>query len=545
MLSLGIRQKLMLAFGGIVLMFALIVGIVFSQFRFLISNSNWTTHTYEVLSETDEIQRALRSEMVALRDYMLTGDANFREILMQDEDIEAHFSRAAELTSDNPAQQARLKDLVRNYAIWKREFIAAQIALRQQINRGEQPLSAIANASHQTTGTATVNKMLNLLSEVEREEQALLETRSAARGASEELTTRTLIIGTIVLLAGGFAIAWLLARNLVNALGGEPTYAKAIAEAIAEGNLAVDIQIREGDDSSLLATLKKMNNNLKSLVLMVQANASNLQSRSESLALSAQEINKSTSQQSFSTGNMAASVEELTVSINSVSQSAQHALTNSNELAQVSVEGESIIYDTLKEMSAITNLVNTTSTAVADMSESSKQISNVIEVIREVTEQTNLLALNAAIEAARAGEMGRGFSVVADEVRKLAEKTSDSANEIADTISKVRHSTDEAVKRMSDVVESVHAGESLAQNAGMKISSIQEKVKAVTEAITHISIALQEQSQASYTISESVENIAQMTEENAAATKATSETAEQLLTLAGDLNTASSKFVTR
>lgn len=544
MLSWGISQKLTLAFGGIALMFALIVGIVFSQFRFLISNSSWTTHTYEVLRETDQIQRAVRNKMVALRDYMLTGDANFRETLMQEEDIEAHFNRATELTSDNPAQQARLKDLVRNYATWKREFVAAQIALRQQINQGEQPLSAIASASHQTTGKAIVDKMLSLMSEIEQEEHALLATRSAAMDASENLTTKTLIIGTIVLLAGGFAIVWLLARNLVNALGGEPTYAKAIAEAIAQGNLAVDIQVREGDESSLLATLKKMNNDLKSLVLMVQANARNLQSRSESLAVSAQQINTSTSQQSFSTGNMAASVEELTVSISSVSQSAQDALTNSSELAQVSLEGESMIHDTLKEMHAITNLVNTTSTAVAEMSESSKQISNVIEVIREVTEQTNLLALNAAIEAARAGEMGRGFSVVADEVRKLAEKTSDSANEIADTISKVRHSTEEAVKRMNDVVESVHVGESLAQNAGTKISSIQEKVKAVTEAITHISVALQEQSQASYTISESVENIAQMTEENAAATKATSETAEQLSTLAGDLNTASGKFVT-
>jgi methyl-accepting chemotaxis protein len=57
-----------------------------------------------------------------------------------------------------------------------------------------------------------------------------------------------------------------------------------------------------------------------------------------------------------------------------------------------------------------------------------------IEVITSIATQTNLLALNAEIEAAKAGQAGRGFAVVAGEVRALSKKTTDAANDIANSI---------------------------------------------------------------------------------------------------------------
>lgn len=545
MLNFGIKQKLLFSFGAVIIVFAVTLAVVYTQFRFLLKNSEWTTHTHEVLLEAEKVLESLINMETGQRGYLLVGEDSFLEPLRSGEEaFEQHFNQVKTLTSDNAKQQQRLDKLYGIYTSWDQQIVQPSLQLRRDVTQGLKDTAELTQALKNSRGKQMMDSMREVLGAFSSEELALLDTRTKATHASERTTNLVIIVGSILCLAVGLSISIWLSRHLFQELGGEPAFAKDIAHAITKGDLCLDIPLRSNDKSSLLYALKTMVGNLNELVKGLQNNARDLQSRSESLALSASEIDKSSTQQSASTGNMAASVEELSVSITSVSESAQEALTNSNQLKNASVEGSSTIQDTLKEMSTIANMVDATSSAVTEMSESSKQISRVIEVIREVTEQTNLLALNAAIEAARAGEMGRGFSVVADEVRKLAEKTTESANEIAQMITKVHSSTDEAVVRMTKVVESVGNGQSLTQNAGSKISEIQHKVEAVTAAINHISIALQEQSQASYTISESVENIAQMTEENAAVTQTTSKTAEELSKLATKLNSITDQFRT-
>ena len=193
-------------------------------------------------------------------------------------------------------------------------------------------------------------------------------------------------------------------------------------------------------------------------------------------------------------------------------------------------------------MDTISETVAKASEVIKALGEESQQISSVVQVIKEVADQTNLLALNAAIEAARAGEQGRGFAVVADEVRKLAERTAQSTGDISAMIGKIQVSATEAVEEMDLVVQQVEAGQSSAQEAGELIRHIHAEAQNVSAAVTGISNALREQSQASQDVARHVESIAQMTDENNAAAEETASGSKLLSKLAQEMAAVVAQF---
>jgi methyl-accepting chemotaxis protein len=256
----------------------------------------------------------------------------------------------------------------------------------------------------------------------------------------------------------------------------------------------------------------------------------------------AQEVASGSASQSSSTSAMAAAVEEMTVSISTVSNSAVEAQNIANEAGEIANQGGAIIDQTVTEMGHIAATVSQASHAIEALGKESQQISSVVQVIKEVADQTNLLALNAAIEAARAGEQGRGFAVVADEVRKLAERTSQSTSDISAMVGKIQSSANDAVAEMSRVVQQVESGQTLAQDAGKRISSIRESSNKVAHAVAEISDALKEQSGASQDIARNVESVAQMTDQNNAAAGSVANGVERLDQLTRDVNDTVEQF---
>ncbi|WOE81944.1 methyl-accepting chemotaxis protein [Pseudomonas protegens] len=531
--NLSISQKLYAGFGVVLLILLLLVLAALRGFDQVSSSVKSNIHSYEVLSQSDALLRSLINVETGMRGYALTGRDSFLEPLEQGEKAFAdYYARIKSSTSDNPEQQARLERLKALHDQWLRDDVQANLDLRRAINAGSQPAEAMAAQISAGRDKAKMDAMRQLTSELRDAEKSLQDARSQAMDAAKSSALAILIGGGLLAAVLAMLVAWSLSSNLV----GRIRQAVDVAKAIAAGRLDSSISATGRDEvSNLLQAFAAMQERLRTMISQIKLGADQLVSASQSISSASLQLSASAQEQSHSASSMAATVEELTVSINHVADNAGDAHALSSESGRQSEEGGSVIQDTLGSMRLIAETVQASATQIGELGQHAEQISSIVSVIKGIAEQTNLLALNAAIEAARAGEQGRGFAVVADEVRLLAQRTANSTQEITEMVGKIQLGTREAVSSMDVGVNQVKNGVELAQQAGEAIVNIRTSSGNVVRVVDQISLALREQTAASQDVARNVERIAQMSQQNSQAVEETTETARSLQQLAQNL----------
>jgi methyl-accepting chemotaxis protein len=177
-----------------------------------------------------------------------------------------------------------------------------------------------------------------------------------------------------------------------------------------------------------------------------------------------------------------------------------------------------------------------------NIDKSTSRIAEIVVIIHDISDKVQLLALNAAIEAARAGEHGKGFAVVADEIAKLADKTTLSANEIANFINEGRgevdrgkHFVDETSRAFAVIIENIkntdkhvrHIAD-LAQEQDVASDSVLNHTKQVMEMSEKISMATKEQGQTNREMLSTIETITHLTQSVAANAEEIASTSEEI-----------------
>ncbi len=351
---------------------------------------------------------------------------------------------------------------------------------------------------------------------------------------------QNLVVGGALLLMIA-ALSFLVVRSIIHQLGGEPAYAVQAMQTVAQGDLTVAV-VNKGGADSLLGTLGKTVDQLRGMMSEIGRNAEEVAGSSRQIAGVARDVAEKAHQQSDATSSIAAGVEEMTVSINHISDSARETEENSSNAVKLAERGETRAVGAADGMRRIATTVDSASGKIQELVGRANEIGSIANVIKEIAAQTNLLALNAAIEAARAGEQGRGFAVVADEVRGLAERTAAATVQIEGMIQGIQEDTNGAVNVMGSVAAEVKSGVDQVQGAADSLREIREGTNIALARISDVASATTEQSAASTLIAQQVEHIAGMVEGTSDSMRKTVESVTRLEKLSSDLHSMVGRF---
>ena len=275
-----------------------------------------------------------------------------------------------------------------------------------------------------------------------------------------------------------------------------------VLSAMASGDftvtsLAKDLYI--GDYQKIFVSMRQIRDSLSSTLLTLNQSSDQVSSGSDQVSSGAQALSQGATEQASSVEELAASISEISNNINHNAVSAQEASRKSMEVGAEAGESNRRMNDMLGAMSEI--------------NASSGEIGKIIKTIEDITFQTNILALNAAVEAARAGAAGKGFAVVADEVRNLASKSADASKNTAVLIENSLHAVENGKKIADETARSLESVMTGVQEAAGMMDSIARASQEQAEAITQITVGIDQISSVVQTNSATAQESAAASEE--------------------------------
>ncbi|WP_421134220.1 methyl-accepting chemotaxis protein [Alteromonas sp. A079] len=363
------------------------------------------------------------------------------------------------------------------------------------------------------------------------------EALAPAQHLQSKLVYSTLIVA-VVILVFAVVVSLLLAKKIIKPL--EELGEACSALSSGDGNLTIRLNAtRIPEINNVITPFNAFITQIQHIVEQIKNNSDKLLSSSDELAALVEQSKKGVAIQLGETEMVAASVEELSVSIAEVSRNTvetRDASTSAMASLKENMDRADLAAGNIK---LLVKLIRDSQNVISTLQNEVGLINSLLSDITSIADQTNLLALNAAIEAARAGEAGRGFSVVADEVRALANRSQESTHKISSIVDRMNDASSLSVKEMEKASTAADGGIHLVDLVTTAMNELSHIISQVSAMAETVATATEEQNATSDSVSGNVNSIAEQAEELNTGIGLVAESATSLSTMAKE----SSKLV--
>ena len=573
-----IGKKLYLSFGAVLVMVVVLFAVNLAAVYREHSAKAAASQALQLADATDKIRFQMMQNRLYLTNYLLSGDS--RESDHVNDGVHTLVDRLQNTVTIASSEQQRgaLAKVLQTEQNWTRDFAEPLMQKRKEVDQGNSTVAELQIFYLQKDASSWVKNSTEYLDLADQESKRVLEERRKSDEAASNWTIGIALLGTLAALGLGSLIAFRTAKSITDPLNDLMKVTKqigtagdldheidikredeigelgrtfndmvgylremaSVSEAIAGGNLSVEVKPRSKDDT-LGNAFVRMVDGLRNLVRNVRDAASQVASASSQVAgasddsakvslqtdsaidevtstmhemsVNVQNMVKNTQTQASSVSETSASIDQMVASIQRVADTAKVLLDISNRSREEVHSGINTMEKATDGLNKINITIRSSGEIIDVLGQRADDIGKIIEVIDDLAEQTNLLALNAAIEAARAGEHGLGFAVVADEVRKLAEKSAQSTKEISELIQSIQKEARKAVENMDRSTGIVNDGLGLGQELNAALRKISNVVTEVYKFAQEIGAATNEQSHGSSQIARATTRLNEITHE--------------------------------
>jgi methyl-accepting chemotaxis protein len=465
-----IGLKILLGFGLVLLILAIVGATSYRSTLKLIDNSEWVTHTHKVVESLEGLVAQVTNAETGQRGFLLTGRDNYLEpYQLASQAIQNEVAEVRGLTVDNARQQARVDQLAQ---LVTQKFAELQQTIDMRKTKGPDAALEIVNSDK---GKTVMDDIRKVVAEMKEEETRLLQQRNEESTLSAKNTTSTILYGSLTAFVLVAVSGTLIQRSITVPLGQFVQF----VDRVGKGDLTQQTEITTADEVGVLGE------GINEMVVQLKGISGQILSVTETMNASSAQILASTKQQASSMREQAATVQEITTTMQEISQSGSQIVAKAKEIAAVAEQAASAskagmdsVQNTNCTMEAIREQVEEVAENIVALSEKTQAIGEIISTVNEIAEQSNLLALNATIEAAEAGEDGNRFSVVASEMKNLANQAKECTVHVRKILGEIQKSINTSVMLTEEAVKRVESGKQQAdvsENVIRQISSTTEE----------------------------------------------------------------------